>query len=220
MKTRLLIGWLAVTLSVHGQVIVTLSSLNDGNDGRDRYGFSYGWENSGFNAVSGTIWVGHWYESSWASGSQRTGYLQVPLAGLPDASLVSATTLHLYIESFDNASDPAANLSQVNAATANGLASQKLASTVGTAQPISPNGAGWYAFDFTPGVTADLQSGYTHSAFIVSQLSYRGLTFRSADYADPVYRPYLAVTAIPEPATAVWLMGVAALLGAALRRRR
>ncbi len=58
-------------------------------------GFSYGWENAGFDALGPTIWVGHWYESWSASGSQRVGYLRVPLTSRPSAEVVTSAALRI-----------------------------------------------------------------------------------------------------------------------------
>lgn len=141
-------------------------------------------------------------------GSQRQAYLQVNLDDLPDSEWITQAMLYLYIESYDNASEPADTLSHVNSSTTNGKASQKLLTAVGGSHAISNASGTGCMFDFTSDIVGDHDAGYTHSVFRMASGSYRGLTFLSADYSNPDFRPYLEVTIIPEPAHATLVLGL------------
>lgn len=78
--------------------------------------------------------------------------------------------------------------------------------------------AGWLEFDVTTQLQADLDAGRSYCVFVLSTSRDSSGSLASAETG--MGRRVMAFSTIPEPSTTVWLMGVAALLGAALRRRR
>jgi hypothetical protein len=84
---------------------------------------------------------------------------------------------------------------------------------------VSGSGAaGWQEFDVITQLQADLDAGRNYSVFVLSTSRDTSGSLASAETG--MGPRVMALSTIPEPATVVWLMGVAALLGAVLRRRR
>ncbi len=191
-------------------IVITVGPENDGQAGKDRYGFSYGWENSGFEAGGTSNWSGHWYDYGSANGSNRTVYMQVALGAIPTDVEIQSATLNLLVSECSNSGSSLMHLA--NATTANGLASQKLGGNVKVTDIIGV-GAGWLSLDVTSFIAADVANGQSWAVFSLPSKSNSSFRFASG---DSEHAPYLSVTAVPEPAS-IALLGLGAV---ALVRRR
>jgi hypothetical protein len=191
-------------------LIIKVQPEGDGQSGRARYGFSYGWENTGFKVDANPNWAGHWYESSWASGESSTVYMQISLSDIPSGAEIQQATLYLHITEVSGNGSELRHRS--DSSGANGLASQQLAGDVVVAA-INNVPTGWLSIDVTDYIQTDLVNGHDWAVFSLPYKNYSSLTFSSAETDNGAY---LAVV-IPEPATLA-IFGVGSLF--LLRRKK
>lgn len=222
MKKLIAVGVL-LTLAVSALAVPITSTVlpaGDGQAGRDRFGFSYGWENSGFEVAENPNWAGHWYDSGSANGSSRTVYLQVAIPySLTVDSFITGATLNLHITGVDGYG--ASLLHRTDASTATGMASQQLAGTVQVMDltPANVGELGWLAIDVESFIVADIAAGYDFAVFSLPYKTSSGLSFSSGEDAN--FAPYLSVAVVPEPSSlSALLLGGLALIGARRFRPR
>ncbi len=198
------------SLSSAGLVISKVAPEGDGQSGKARYGFSYGWESIPYNGSASSNWSGHWYESSWANGESSNVFMQISLAGIPAGATVQQAVLNLYITECSGSGGQIYHCS--NSAAATGQASQQLAGDVKITD-ISAQ-AGWLSIDVTSYIQSDIDKGHSWAVFSLPSKSYSSLTFSSGETDNAAY---LSAVVIPEPAT-LSILGLGAM--ALLRRKK
>jgi len=200
----------ALTAAAHANLVIQVQPEGDGQSGKARYGFSYGWESTGFKVDANPNWAGHWYESSWANGEQSTVFMQISLSDIPAGVEIQQAHLYLHITEVSGNGSELKHLS--DSSTATGLASQQLAGNV-TVATLKDIPTGWLSIDVTDYIQADLNNGHDWAVFSFPYKSYSSLKFSSAETDNGAY---LAVV-IPEPAT-MGMLGFGSLF--LLRRRK
>ncbi len=212
MKKFALLVWLCLATSICFAVpiVVTVTPEGDGMVGKDRYGYGFPWEWVPFDSTANPNWAGHWYDSPY--GSYRDVYMQLAIAGLPAAENIVSASLNINVISASGSSICCNLYHASNSSSANGLASQQIGGGQWVYGVSNSTPAGWLSIDVTNFIKADKTNGYSWSAFQFANVGYSRLTFDSGDSANA---PFLAVTVVPEPVSAVIL-----LLGGILLRKR
>lgn len=221
---------LFASVNLPGQVI-TLTGTNTGYYwwAKDQWmggsstsdGFAYGDATGLISAQSNYQYYGG-ADRSW---ERKDAYLQVDISSLRGVTFASAT-LNFYVTGNSSAETFLKHL-DTQSVLATGDAGQKLAGNSNVASTTTFI-AGWNRIDLTSFIQSDIGKAYDYAVFSIPQFTQsqdenRLLSFYGASataWAEGVsVKPYLAITAVPEPATYA-LLGGAIILSLAIYRKR
>ena len=229
--TPLLVALLCASASSLQAAIITLGTENSGYYWYERQSWTGGSNTaSGFayGDATGLLYVQRNYQ--YYGGADRywetkDAFFQIDLSSIDGATLTAAS-LNFYVTANTTAESFLRHLdTQPLAAT--GDVAQRLAGNADVASTTSFV-LGWNSIDITGFIAADLAKGYDYAAFSIpmfaqSQDENRLLSLFGAGTTETrdgiSVRPYVQVTAIPEPST--YALGIGGLaLGFAIWRRR
>ena len=203
-------------LPAHGAITIPTLSAGDGF-----YHNELGSGNDFYNDTAASVSIQYYFDGFSTSVQQNTGYAQFALSTVPPATNLASAYLNIYLESsyYLDESTSAGYINHVaNSSGANGSASQQLGGTQQVVE-IKDQALGWLQLDVTALIQADLDNGYSYSAFsfnynTAGYFRNSGFSVTSADAASNGM--YLTLNPIPEPSTATLLLGSLLLF----RRRR
>jgi len=203
-------------LPATGAITIPTVSAGDGY-----YHNELGTSSDFFNTTAASVSAHIYFAYTSDTLQNNTGYAQFSLASVPPSTTVASAYLNVYLENryYGDDSPSAGFIKHVaNSSSANGSASQKLGGTQQVVE-IKDQALGWLQLDITAMIQADLDNGYSYSAFSFDPntsgyVDNASFTITSADAASNGM--YLTINPIPEPSVSTLLLGSLLLF----RRRR
>jgi hypothetical protein len=193
--------------AANAAILSTVQPQGDGHSGKARYGWGFGWENTGFDGGATTNWAGHWYDAPYGGSSDV--YMQISLAGIPAGATLQQAYLNIYVTECSGSGGQIYH--RTDSSTATGQASQQLGGNVKITDISAP--VGWLSIDVTDYIQSDVDRGYSWAVFSLPQKGYSSLCFSSGETENAAYLSMV----IPEPATLV-ILGLGSL--GLLRRKK
>ncbi len=214
--------WMVAATGLFGVLEAATLSLSCTPDGDVNYAWNSKYGPYGYTQGTDSIGVGLYMGAPYGN-DYTMGIVEIPLAGVTALTLESAR-LKVYSNGFWTGYyygsagmrwlDPGAVVPTGNP-VADGMGALLGTSAIEYTLWDGSQPAGWYDFDVTTHVLADLNAGRNFSTFVLNGSRDTGGSIRTAEYGSG-YGPQLEVTLVPEPS-----MPLIAALGAItwLRRR-
>ena len=204
---------------------VTLVAPFDGDAG-------YAWNSKygpyGYTAGGTDLGVGLYFGAPYGN-DYTVGIVEIPIAPLQGGSLLSAN-LNVYSNGFGTGyfygSAAMFWIAPSMALTGNPVTDGVGSMLSGVSNEYNlwdssvGQGAGWFSFDVTTHVQADLDAGRSFSTFVVGGSRDTWGSIRAAEYAGNFGPQIAAVSTVPEPSSLVAILAGVALLGLMRRHRQ
>ena len=213
------IGALSLLLAVSAQAALTLPALPNGDC---QYSWNSKYGPSGYTAGGNSIGVYLYFGAPYGN-DYTVGILEIPISSIIPGSLTAAS-LNVYSNGFGTGYYyGSADIRWI--APTIPLTGNPVTDDVGSLINSSAGGyelwdssrgqgAGWFSFDVTANVQADLDAGRGFSTFVLNGSRETSGSIRTAEYTG--FGAYIVAT-VPEPSSTA-LLGLGGL--ALLRRRR
>ncbi len=203
-------GAFSLLLVVSAQAALTLTTLPDG-DAQYSWNSKYG--PSGYTAGGNTIGI-YLYPGGTYGNDYTVGILEIPISSIVPGSLITAN-LNVYSNGFGTGyfygSADIRWIAPTMAVTGNPVTDDvgsMLNSSAGEYELWDSSrgqGAGWFSFDVTAHVQADLDAGRGFSTFVLNGSRETSGSIRTAENTG--FGAYISAT-VSEPSTAVLLMSI------------
>ncbi len=225
---RNLLAAALLTVAALGDANAALVSLPATADGDAQYAWNSKYGPSGYTTGVTTIGVGLSLGGQYGN-DYTMGIVEIPIAPLRGGILTSAT-LNVYSEGFGTGYyygsagmrwlDVGAVVPTGNPMT-DGLGPILGSPSIeyGLWDSSTGQGPGWFAFDVSAHVQADLDAGRDYSTYVLNGSRETGGSIRVAEFGGGFTPSIDAISTVPEPSSLVMLGLGVGLLGS-LRRRR